>query len=44
MCLHAHRLAFRHPVENKIVRFEAPMPSWAHMKARSHEKEEASVV
>ena len=44
MCLHAHRLAFRHPVENALMRFEAPMPSWAHTEARSHEKEEAAVV
>ncbi len=44
MCLHAHRLAFRHPLENTLIRFEAPMPAWAHTKSRSHEKEEAAVV
>ena len=44
MCLHAHRLAFRHPVENRLMRFETPMPAWSHTKARSHEKEGAAVV
>ncbi|MFZ9964712.1 MAG: hypothetical protein ACO3GO_05840 [Terrimicrobiaceae bacterium] len=32
MCLHAHRLAFRHPIENKLVRFESPAPGWAIKK------------
>jgi 23S rRNA-/tRNA-specific pseudouridylate synthase len=32
MCLHAHRLAFRHPIENKLLRFESPAPDWAIKK------------
>jgi 23S rRNA-/tRNA-specific pseudouridylate synthase len=29
MCLHAHRLAIRHPLDNTLVRFESPTPTWA---------------
>jgi UPF0176 protein len=29
MCLHAHRLAIRHPLDNALVRFESPSPTWA---------------
>ena len=29
MGLHAHRLAFRHPVDNQLIRFESPVPNWA---------------
>ena len=28
MCLHARRLRFRHPLDNALVCFESPDPSW----------------
>jgi UPF0176 protein len=29
MCLHAHRLTIRHPLDNALVHFESPSPTWA---------------
>ena len=29
MCLHAHRLALRNPLDNQLIRFESPEPSWS---------------
>lgn len=29
MGLHAHRLAIRHPLDNALVHFESPSPTWA---------------
>jgi UPF0176 protein len=28
MCLHAWKLTFQHPIDNKHVEFEAPVPEW----------------
>jgi len=29
LCLHAHRIMFRHPENDQEVEFEAPLPDWA---------------
>jgi 23S rRNA-/tRNA-specific pseudouridylate synthase len=29
LCLHAQRIAFRHPITNERVTFECPPPAWA---------------
>ena len=29
LCLHAHRIRFRHPEDSREVEFEAPLPDWA---------------
>ena len=43
MCLHAWKLAFRHPLSGERVRHVAPVPSWAGSVAADLEREEAAV-